>query len=114
GNSFTAEAAMKMLMAMSFMYAFCRRRCSELASAFGAVCFGYCTFVQTWLHFPLVTVGVWIPAAFLTTDLLFERPTWPRFAGSVGVWASIVFGGHPETVVHGVFREVLYGMCGNE
>ena len=30
GQSFTAEAAMKILIAMSFMYAFCRRRWSEL------------------------------------------------------------------------------------
>ncbi len=110
GYAFTAEAAMKMLIAMSFMFAFCRRRWSDLASAFGAVCFGYCTFVQTWLHFPLVTVAVFIPAAFLTLDLLLERPTWLRFVGAVSVWAIMLLGGHPETVAHIFFLAVLYAI----
>jgi hypothetical protein len=108
GESFTAEAAMKMLIAMSFMYVFCRRRWSELASAFGAICFGYCTFVQTWLHFPLVTVAAFIPAAFLTLDLLLERRTWPRFVATIAVWTLMLFGGHPETVAHIAFFIGLY------
>jgi len=106
--SFAGEAAMKMLIAMSFMYAFCRRRWSELASAFGAICFGYCTFVQTWLHFPLVTVAVFLPAAFLTLDLIFERPTWLRFIGAISVWSVMLLGGHPETVAHIFFLAGLY------
>ncbi len=108
GYSFTAEAAMKILIAMSFMYAFCRRRWSELASAFGAICFGYCTFVQTWLHFPLVTVGVFLPAAFLSLDLLIERVTWPRFVATIAVWSVMLLGGHPETVAHTFFLICLY------
>jgi hypothetical protein len=108
GYSFTAEAAMKILIAMSFMYAFCRRRWSELASAFGAICFGYCTFVQTWLHFPLVTVGVFLPAAFLTLDHLIERVTWPRFVATIAVWSVMLLGGHPETVAHIFFLICLY------
>ena len=108
GYSFTAEAAMKILIAMTFMYAFCRRRWSELASAFGAICFGYCTFVQTWLHFPLVTVGVFLPAAFLTLDLLIERLTWPRFVATIAVWSVMLLGGHPETVAHIFFLIGLY------
>src|SRR5438128_2602342 len=108
GQSFTAEAAMKILIAMSFMYAFCRRRWSELPSAFGAICFGYCTFVQTWLHFPLVTVGAFLPAAFLTLDLLIERVTWPRFVATIAVWSVMLFGGHPETVAHIFFLVGLY------
>ncbi|HJT17486.1 MAG TPA: hypothetical protein VJ853_08870, partial [Thermoanaerobaculia bacterium] len=108
--AFAAEAAMKMLIAMSFMFAFCRRRWSDLASAFGAIAFGYCTFVQTWLHFPLVTVGVFIPAAMLAVDVLMERPTWFRFVGSVAVWAAMLFGGHPETAAHIFFLAFLYAL----
>ena len=108
GQSFTAEAAMKILIAMSFTYAFCRRRWSELASAFGAICFGYCTFVQTWLHFPLVTVAAFLPAAFLTLDLLIERVTWLRFVATVAVWSLMLLGGHPETVAHIFFLVALY------
>ncbi len=109
GYAFTAEAAWKILIALTFTFLYCRRRgWGELPSAIGAVAFGWCTFVQTWLHFPLVTVAVWIPAAFLTTDLLLERVTWPRFLSAVGVWAVMLYGGHPETVSHTAFFIALY------
>lgn len=109
GYAFTAEAAWKILIALTFTFLYCRRRgWGELPSAIGAVCFGWCTFVQTWLHFPLVTVAVWIPAAFLTTDLLLDRFTWPRFLTATGVWVVMLYGGHPETVSHVAFFIVLY------
>jgi hypothetical protein len=109
GYAFTAEAAWKILIALTFTFLYCRRRgWTELPSAIGAVCFGWCTFVQTWLHFPLVTVAVWIPAAFLTTDLLLEKITWPRFLTATGVWVVMLYGGHPETVSHTAFFIVLY------
>ena len=110
GYAFTAEAAMKMLIAMSFMFAFCRRRWSDLPSVFGALAFGFCTFVQTWLHFPLVTVGVFIPAALLSVELIIERPTWLRFLGSVAVWSAMLLGGHPETAAHVFFLAALYAL----
>src|SRR5262249_27155601 len=88
----------------------CRRRWSDMASAFGAIAFGFCTFVQTWLHFPLVTVGVFIPAALLTLDMIVERPTWFRFVGSVAVWSVILLGGHPETAAHIFFLAALYAI----
>jgi len=109
GYAMTAEAAWKILIALTFTFLYCRRRgWAELSSAIGAVCFGWCTFVQTWLHFPLVTVAVWIPAAFLTTDLLLEKITWPRFLTATGVWVVMLYGGHPETVSHTAFFIVLY------
>src|ERR1041385_3637139 len=113
GYAFTAEAAWKILIALTFTFLYCRRRgWAELPSAIGAIAFGWCTFVQTWLHFPLVTVAVWIPAAFLTTDLLLEAITWPRFLTAVGVWAVMLYGGHPETVSHTAFFVGLYVLCG--
>jgi hypothetical protein len=109
GYAMTAEAAWKILIALTFTFLYCRRRgWGELPSAIGAICFGWCTFVQTWLHFPLVTVAVWIPAAFLMADLLLERITWPRFLTATGVWAVMLFGGHPETVSHVAFFVTLY------
>ena len=109
GYSMTAEAAWKILIALTFTFLYCRRRgWSELPSAIGAIAFAWCTFVQTWLHFPLVTVAVWIPAAFLTTDLLLEGVTWPRFLTAVGVWVVMLYGGHPETVSHTAFFIGLY------
>jgi hypothetical protein len=108
GYAMTAEAAMKILIALTFMYLFCRRRYAELPSALGAIAFGFCTFVNTWLHFPLVTVSVWLPAALLACDLLFERRTYERFVFAVAVWSVILIGGHPETASHIAFLCGLY------
>jgi len=109
GFAMTAEAAMKILIALTFMFLYGRRRgWGELPSAIAAICFGWCTFVQTWLHFPLVTVSCLIPAIFLMTDMLFERVTWPRFLVACGVWAAMLFGGHPETCSHAFFVMMLY------
>lgn len=108
--AFTAEAAMKMLIAMTFTYLFTRRRrWSELACVIASVSFAFCTFLQTWLHFPLVTVGCFIPAAFLSIDLMFEEPP----AGGapfffIAVWTTMFLGGHPETVSHVAFLGALY------
>jgi hypothetical protein len=53
-------------------------------------------------------VGVFLPAAFLTLDLLIERVTWPRFVATIAVWAVMLLGGHPETVAHIFFLICLY------
>ena len=109
GNAFTAEAAFKLLLALTFTYLFCRRRgWGELPSAIGALSFAFCTFLHVWLHFPLVTVACLLPAAFFAVDLLLERPTFRRFAFAVAVWVAMLCGGHPETVSHTTFLCGLY------
>ena len=40
----------------------------------------------TWLHFPIVTVAVWLPFAFLAIELLIEKRTYRRFLFAVIVW----------------------------
>ncbi len=108
GYAFTAEAAMKMLIAMSFMFGFCRRRWSELPSAIGAVCFGFSSFMIVWLHFPHVTTAAWIPAAILSIDLLIEQPSGRRIAGTAAAWALLLISGHPETAAHTAFVAALF------
>lgn len=109
GWAFAAEAAAKMLIAMTFTFLYGRRRgWSELPSVVAAVCFGFCTFVQTWLHFPLVTVACFLPAVFLHVDLFFEGITWRRFVFAVALWSAMFFGGHPETCAHAAFLAGLY------
>jgi hypothetical protein len=110
GYAMTAEAAMKLLIALTSMYLFCRRRYDELPSAIGAISFGFCTFVSTWLHFPIVTVAVWLPAAFLAVELLIERRTYRRFVFAVVVWTAMLYGGHPETVTHATFFGGLFAL----
>jgi membrane protein YfhO len=108
GESFTAEAAMKLLIAMTFMFLFCRRRgYSEIAGAVGAVAWGFCTFMIVWLHFPHATVAAYLPAVLLQIDLLAERVTFRRFVFAVVVWVVAIFGGHPETVSHIFFLALL-------
>jgi uncharacterized membrane protein len=109
GHAFTAEAAFKFLIAMSFTYLYCRRRdWSEIASATGAVSFAFCTFMTTWLHFPLVTVACFVPAMLYAVDLLAERITYGRFVFGALLWTAIIYGGHPETVSHIFFIALLY------
>lgn len=109
GHAMTAEAAMKLLIAMSFTFLFCRRRAwSELASATGAVSFGFCAFLVVWLHFPLVTVACFVPAMLYAVDLLAERITYGRFVFGAVLWTAIIFGGHPETASHIFFIALLY------
>ncbi|HEX8154873.1 MAG TPA: hypothetical protein VF698_17195, partial [Thermoanaerobaculia bacterium] len=108
GWAFTAEAAWKILIALTFTFLYCRRRgYGELASAIGALCFGFSTFITTWLHFPLITVACFVPAALYALDLLVERRTYARFVFAAGVWAAMLFGGHPETVSHTFFIALL-------
>ncbi len=105
---FTAEAALKLLIGLVLTFVFCRRRgYSELASAAGAIAFGFSMFLICWLHFPHATVAVLLPAAVLHTELLAEAVTRKRIAFGALVWGAILLGGHPETASHIFFFVVL-------
>jgi uncharacterized membrane protein YfhO len=109
GFAMTAEAAFKILIALTFMFLYGRKRgWSERAGVIAAISYGFCTFLIVWLHFPLVTVACFLPAVFLMIDLLAERVTYRRFLCAAAVWAVMLFGGHPETVSHAFFLAVLY------
>ena len=108
-HALSFEAAMKVLIALTFTFLWCRRRgYSELASVAGAVAFGFSTFVIVWLHFPLITTACLVPAVFYLLDLLAERVTYARFTTIAIVGAVMIFGGHPETVGHTAFFGSLY------
>lgn len=109
GHALTFESAMKILLALTFMFLWCRERGrSELASVIGAVAFGFSSFIITWLHFPLITTACLVPAVLYLVDRIAERPTFGRFAAGAAVWAAMLFGGHPETVSHTFFLALLY------
>ena len=109
GQSFAAEAAMKILIALTFTFLFCRRRgYGEIASATGAIAFGFSSFVLIWLHFPMATAAVYLPAALYMVDLIAERRTFGRIVFAAALWASILFAGHPETAAHTFFICLLY------
>ncbi len=99
---------MKVLIALTFTFLFCRRRYSEIASAAAAVCFAFCSFIVVWLNFPLSTVAVFVPAALYQIDLIAERRSYARFVFAAVLWTVMIYCGHPETVAHIFFISLLY------
>jgi hypothetical protein len=115
-----AEAATKILIALTFAFLFLRGRgYGELPSVIGACVFGFGGFLHSWLHFPHVTTAVWLPAVLYLIDRIaapevqprsrvFAREKWGLFAAAALVWATILYGGHPETASHIFFLALLY------
>jgi hypothetical protein len=107
--SFAAEAAFKILVALTFTFLYCRRRGYDvLPSLIGAISFGIGTFMTTWLHFPHPNVAALLPAVLLLIDLLAEKRTPGRFVFAAFLGPALLAGGHPETAGHIVFFAVLY------
>jgi len=111
GHAMTAEAAMKILIALTFTFLYCRgRKLSELASTLGAVMFGFGGFFAVWLHFPIITTACFLPAVMYLVDRFAEKPSYGSFVTAAVVWASIVYGGHPETASHIFVLAFLYAV----
>jgi len=109
GHALTAEAAWKVLIALTFTFLFCRRRgYSITASSIGAIAYGFSGFMLVWLHFGHATVAAMLPAALYVVDLLAERVTGGRFAFASLIWGVILTGGHPETAAYAGLLAVLY------
>src|SRR5438552_6668891 len=103
------EAAMKLLIALTFTFLYLRRRgSSEIASIAGAISFALSTYVIVWLHFAAATTAVFAPAIFFAIDLIAERRTPQRIAFAAIVAALMVFGGHIETVVYIALMAIVY------
>jgi Bacterial membrane protein YfhO len=108
GYAMTAEAAMKMLVALTFTFLYCRRRYGMLPSSIAAIAYGFGPFVVAWLHFAQSTAACFLPAVFYQIDLLVERRTYARFATTAAIGAAVVFCGHPETAVHILLFAIAY------
>ncbi|MGZ8830833.1 MAG: YfhO family protein, partial [Thermoanaerobaculia bacterium] len=103
------EAAMKLLVAFTFMFLYLRGRgSSEIASVGGAIAFSLSTYVIVWLHFAIANVAVFTPAIFLAIDRLSSGVSARRIAFAAIVSAFMVFGGHLETVVYIALMTLLY------
>lgn len=104
----TAEAAMKMLVALTFTFLYCRRRYGTLPSCIAAIAYGFGPFVVAWLHFAQSTAACFLPAVLYQIDLLVERRTLARFVMTAAIGATVVFCGHPETAVHILLFAIAY------
>jgi len=110
-HAFSAEAALKILVALTFAFLFCRKRGYDLLpSVIGAVAFGFGTFMTLWLHFPHPNVAAFLPAVLYQIDLLAERATRGRFLFAAFLGPILLAGGHPESVAHVVFLATLYAI----
>lgn len=108
GRAVSAEAAMKVLIALTFTFLYCRRRYSLLGSTLAAVTFGFGGFITGWLHFPMVTAACLAPAVLYAIDLLAERWTRGRFLFAALLWTQLLFAGHPETAAHLFWLGAVY------
>ena len=109
GHAMTGEAALKVLLALTFTYPFCRRRkYSEGASIIAAISFGFSLFIVVWLHFAMGTVAAFLPAVFYSVELLRERRSRARFAFAAITWGVTLLGGHIETAAHIALIATLY------
>jgi len=96
-----AEAALKVLIALTFTFLYLRRRgASEIAAITGAISFALSTYVIGWLHYAHTTVAVFAPAIFLAIDLIADAATPKRIAFGAIVIAMMIFGGHVESVIY--------------
>jgi hypothetical protein len=98
GFAIAAEAAMKLLLALTLTYLFCRTRYSVLASVIAAIAYGFSTWMTTWLQFPIAAAAAFLPGVMLAIDRLLEGFTPKRFVAATLVFAATVLSGHPETV----------------
>lgn len=100
-QSMASESALKILIALSFAYLYMRRRGrSEAASIITAVSYAFSTFITVWLHFGHSSVAAFLPAVFLSVDLLVERRSFRRVVFTAFVFAMLLLHGHPETAAH--------------
>jgi len=110
GHAIAAEAAMKVLVALTGAFLFCRRKWDVVPSLAGAIAFGFGTAVITWVHFSASSVCILLPLVLLQLDLLAESCTFGRFAFATALGPAAFFGGHPETAAHLVFFGALYAL----
>jgi len=130
-----AEAATKILIALTFTFLFCRGRgYAELASVIAAAIFAFSGFLHSWLHFPHITTACFLPAVLYLIDRMALQHAPRAGAGSPPpppslevpasqgqrgrrsglivaaalTWTAILFGGHPETASHIFFLALLY------
>lgn len=109
GHAMAAEGAMKVLIGLTFMFLYCRRRGrSELASATAAVMFALSGFIVSWLHFPLATAACFLPAVLYALEGVIARPSPGSISTGAAIWAVVLFAGHPETAAHIFLFGLLY------
>jgi hypothetical protein len=108
--AYTAECALKLLIALVLTFLFCRRRSSVEGSVLAAIAFAFSTWMLIWLQFPIAGASALLPGVLLAIDLLLERVTRKRFVGAALMFAVTVLAGQPETVFQVGMFAGAYGL----
>ncbi len=96
-----AMAGLKLFVALLFGFLLIRReRVSDAAAVFGSVLFAFAIFNNVFLYYPMTAVTLLLPAAAYGVLLSLRRPAGAPFVLVAIVVASLLAGGHPESVFH--------------
>jgi len=109
-SAIAAEAAMKLLLALTLTYLFCATRYSRTASVVAAIAYGFSTWMTVWLQFPIAAAAAFLPGVLLVIDRLADGYSRPRFVAATLMFAATVLSGHPETVYHVGLIAAAYGL----
>ena len=94
------------------MYAFLRhQKISSLASALGAIVFGFCGFTIGHLnHINFTTATMLLPWLLLATVRFLEKPTMPATALLALIAAAIPLSGQPQISLYTFLIAAIYGL----
>ncbi len=96
-----AMAGLKLFVALLFGFLLIRREgVSDSAALFGSVLFAFAIFNNVFLYYPMTAVTLLLPAAAYAVLLSLRRPAGAPFVLVALVVASLLAGGHPESVFH--------------
>jgi hypothetical protein len=109
-HAWTAECALRLLLALTLTFLFCRRRYSVAASVLAAMTYAFSTWMMVWLQFPIAGASALLPGVLLAIDLLIERLTRARFVAASLLFAATVLSGQPETVFQVGLFAAAYGL----
>ena len=102
-----AMAGLKLFVALLFGSLLIRReKVSDAASIFGSVLFAFAIFNNVFLYYPMTAVTLLLPAAAYAVLLCLRRRSGAPFVLVALVVASLLAGGHPESVFHVVIGVV--------
>jgi hypothetical protein len=82
---------------------------SILGAAMVGVGFAFSGFLVVWLLYPIGgNVAIWLPALFLTTEIIVRRPRVSQMLALAAIVCIQFLGGHPETSIHMLAAVTLY------
>jgi membrane protein YfhO len=103
-----AMAGLKLFVALLFGYLLIRREGVSVAAAvFGSLLFAFAIFNNAFLYYPMTAVTLLLPAAAYAVLTCLRRPGGAPVVLVAIVVASLLAGGHPESVFHVVIAVLV-------